>query len=162
ADEDGIGEIYVRGANVMSGYFNDPETTAQTFDGEWFKTGDYGRIDKDGFLFFVGRKKNLIVLANGKNVSPEELEDKLIKIPYVAEVLVYEEGKRIVAEFFLNEDEFPDARQKLKDNIHIFNSTMPIYKHIGVIKVRDVEFPKTTSLKIKRNLVTESCETKEN
>lgn len=149
-DEDGTGEIYVRGANVMIGYYNDPETTAQVFDGEWFKTGDFGKIDKDGFLFFIGRKKNLIIMSNGKNVSPEELEDKLIRLPYVKEVIVYEEKKRIVAEFYLDEEEFPDSRLKLEIDVHDLNRTMPMYKQIGKIKVRDIEFPKTTTLKIKR------------
>ena len=67
----------------MKGYYKEPEATAEVFDGDWFKTGDYGYIDEDGFLFFRGRKKNLIVLSNGKNVSPEEIEDKLSVIEYV-------------------------------------------------------------------------------
>ena len=70
------------GKNVMKGYYNEPEATAAVFDGDWFMTGDYGYIDKDGFLFYVGRKKNLIVLSNGKNVSPEEIEDKLLTVIY--------------------------------------------------------------------------------
>ncbi len=110
-DEYGVGEIYIRGTNVMKGYYNDPEATAAAFDGEWYKSGDFGRIDKDGFLFIVGRLKNLIVLSNGKNVSPEELEDKLSTINYVKEVLVYDEGGKITAEFFLNEEDYPDARE---------------------------------------------------
>ncbi len=149
-DEEGVGEIYVKGANVMVGYYNDPEATAAAFDGEWFKTGDHGRIDKDGFLFIVGRKKNLICLSNGKNVSPEELEDKLSRIDYVKEVLVYEENKKIVAEFFLNEEDYPDARAKLKGDVDDFNRNMPIFKNINKIKIRDDEFPKTTTLKIAR------------
>ena len=99
----------------MVGYYGDPEATAEAFDGEWFKTGDYGRIDKDGFLFIVGRKKNLICLSNGKNVSPEELEDKLRQIDYVSEILVYDDGNVIIGEFYLNEEEYPNAREKLKD-----------------------------------------------
>lgn len=149
-DEDGVGEIYVKGSNVMVGYYNDPEATAAAFDGEWFKTGDHGRIDKDGFLFMVGRKKNLIVLSNGKNVSPEELEDKLSKIKYVKEVLVYEEDKKIVAEFFLDEEEYPDARANINNDVNEFNRNMPLFKNIGKVKVRDTEFPKTTTLKIAR------------
>ncbi len=149
-DEEGVGEIYVKGKNVMAGYYNDPEATAAAFDGEWFKTGDHGRIDEDGFLFMVGRKKNLICLSNGKNVSPEELEDKLSRIDYVKEVLVYEEDKRIVAEFFLNEEDYPDARSKIKADVDEFNRKMPLFKNIGKFKVRDEEFPKTTTLKIAR------------
>ncbi len=150
-DEEGVGEIYVKGTSVMVGYYNDPEATAAAFDGEWFKTGDHGRIDEDGFLFIVGRKKNLICLSNGKNVSPEELEDKLSRIDYVKEVLVYEENKKIVAEFFLNEEDYPDARAKLKGDVDNFNRNMPIFKNINKIKIRDDEFPKTTTLKIARN-----------
>ena len=149
-DEEGVGEIYVRGKNVMAGYYNDPEATAEAFDGEWFKTGDHGRIDSDGFLFMVGRKKNLICLSNGKNVSPEELEDKLSRIDYVKEVLVYEENKKIVAEFFLNEEEYPDARGRIQNDVNEFNRKMPLFKNIGKVKVRDDEFPKTTTLKIAR------------
>ncbi len=149
-DEDGVGEIYVKGKNVMAGYYNDPEATAEAFDGEWFKTGDHGRIDEDGFLFMVGRKKNLICLSNGKNVSPEELEDKLSRIDYVREVLVYEENKKIVAEFFLNEEDYLDARSRINNDINEFNRKMPLFKNIGKVKIRDEEFPKTTTLKIAR------------
>ncbi len=149
-DEDGVGEIYVRGDNVMAGYYGDPEATAEVFDGEWLKTGDHGRIDKDGFLFIVGRKKNLICLSNGKNVSPEELEDKLSRIDYVKEVLVYDEDNKIVAEFFLNEEDYPDARSRIDEDVQNFNRNMPLFKNINKIKVRDEEFPKTTTLKIAR------------
>ncbi|MBQ7121577.1 MAG: AMP-binding protein [Clostridia bacterium] len=149
-DEDGVGEIYVKGTNVMQGYYNDPEATAAAFDGEWFKTGDHGRIDEDGFLFMVGRKKNLICLSNGKNVSPEELEDRLARIDFVKEVLVYEEDGKIVAEFFLDEEEFPDARARIKGAVDEFNANMPNFKNINKIKLRDEEFPKTTTLKIAR------------
>lgn len=150
-DEEGVGEIYVKGTNVMVGYYGDPEATAEVFDGEWFKTGDHGRIDEDGFLFIVGRKKNLICLSNGKNVSPEELEDKLSRIDYVKEVLVYDEDQKIVAEFFLNEVEYPDARERIKSDVNDFNRKMPFFKNINKIVIRDEEFPKTTTLKIVRN-----------
>ena len=149
-DDEGVGEIYVRGANVMVGYYNDPEATAAAFDGDWFRTGDFGRIDEDGFLFFVGRKKNLIVLSNGKNVSPEELEDRLSRIAYVKEVLVYEENKKITAEFFLDE-EVADAKERLKADVNAVNDTLPSFKRIRKTKVRDTEFPKTTTLKLIRS-----------
>ncbi|MBO5410214.1 MAG: AMP-binding protein [Clostridia bacterium] len=150
-DENGVGEIYVKGTNVMIGYYGEPEATAEAFDCGWFKTGDFGRIDKDGFLFVVGRKKNLIVLSNGKNVSPEELEEKLMSaIPYIREVLVYEENKRIIAEFFLNEEDYPDAKSRINADVNEFNSKMPIFKRIGKVRTRDTEFPKTTTLKIAR------------
>ncbi len=150
-DEDGVGEIYVRGTNVMMGYYNDPEATAEAFDGDWFKTGDYGYIDKDGFLFFRGRKKNLIVLSNGKNVSPEEIEDKLLTIEYVKEVMVYEENNFITAEFFLDTVSTPDAKDRIKNDVNEINKKMPMYKQVARVKTRDTEFAKTTTLKILRN-----------
>ena len=150
-DEEGVGEIYVKGTNVMVGYYNDPEATAATFDGEWLKTGDHGRIDEDGFLFMIGRKKNLICLSNGKNVSPEELEDKIsMDIEYVKEVLVYDENSQIVAEVFLNEEDFPDARERIKADMKEFNKSVASFKRINKTIVRDEEFPKTTTLKIVR------------
>ncbi|MGN1195570.1 MAG: AMP-binding protein, partial [Acutalibacteraceae bacterium] len=150
-DEDGVGEIYVRGENVMIGYYEDPEATASVFDGDWFKTGDFGYIDEDGYLFFVGRKKNLIVLSNGKNVAPEELEDQLGRIDYVKEVLVYGEDDLLTAEFFLDETLCENAKEQIKKDVAEVNKTFPVYKRIHKIKTRDTEFPKTTTLKIKRN-----------
>ena len=154
-DEFGIGEIFVQGTNVMQGYYNDPEATAEAFedaeDGRWLRTGDYGRMDEDGYLYFVGRKKNLIVLTNGKNVSPEEIEDKLICIDYVTEVLVYQENDKITAEFFLNTEEYPDCQSHLKEDVHKVNEMLPKFKRVTNIKTRDTEFPKTTTMKIIRN-----------
>ncbi|MBR6360570.1 MAG: AMP-binding protein [Clostridia bacterium] len=154
-DEFGVGEIFVQGTNVMQGYYNDPEATAEAFedaeDGRWLRTGDYGRMDEDGYLYFVGRKKNLIVLTNGKNVSPEEIEDKLICIDYVTEVLVYQEDDKITAEFFLNKDEYPDCEEHLRDDVHKVNENLPKFKRVTNIKTRDTEFPKTTTMKIIRN-----------
>ncbi|MDR1629247.1 MAG: AMP-binding protein [Oscillospiraceae bacterium] len=150
ADETGIGEIYVKGSNVMLGYYNDPKATEDAFDGEWFKTGDLGYLDEDGFLFITGRMKNLIILSNGKNVSPEELEYKILALPYVLEVLVYQEGDRILAELFLDEENFPDREQRIEADILALNRTLPQYKYIAKTIIRDTEFPKTTSKKIKR------------
>ena len=150
-DEDGVGEIFVKGTNVMMGYYNEPEATAEAFEDGWFKTGDYGYLDKDGFLFLRGRKKNLIILSNGKNVSPEEIEDKLSTIDYVKEVLVYEENGAITAEFYLDTVETPDAKDRLKKDVRAVNLQLPAYKQVTRTKLRDTEFPKTTTLKIKRN-----------
>ena len=150
-DEDGVGEIYVRGDNVMRGYYNDPEATAAAFDGEWLKTGDCGYLDKDGFLFFTGRKKNLIILSNGKNVSPEEIEGKLTAgIEGVKEVLVYEKDKRITAEFYLDEEAHPELRETLASQVEAVCETLPEYMHVQKILIRDTEFDKTSTLKIKR------------
>lgn len=150
-DEDGVGEILVKGTNVMMGYYNEPEATAEAFEDGWFKTGDHGYLDKDGFLFLRGRKKNLIILSNGKNVSPEEIEDKLSTIDYVKEVLVYEEDGAITAEFYLDTVETPDAKDRLKKDVRAVNLQLPAYKQVTRTKLRNTEFPKTTTLKIKRN-----------
>ena len=149
-DSDGIGEVYVKGTNVMAGYYNDPEATDATFDNGWYKTGDFGYFDKDGFLFFRGRKKNLIVLSNGKNVSPEELEDKFAAFDVVKEVLVYDENGQITGEFYLDENEV-DGENKLRNFVKELNRSLPAFKRISNIKFRKKEFPKTTTLKIKRN-----------
>ena len=152
-DENGIGDIMVAGSNVMLGYYKDPEATKAAFDGEWFRTGDCGWIDKDGFLYITGRKKNLIILANGENVMPEELEMKLGRLEYVADVVCYEEKGSITAEFYLDEEHFPDARSRLEEDIGIFNRTMPMHKNISGVKIRDIPFEKTTTMKIKRYLL---------
>jgi len=156
ADESGVGEICVRGENVMLGYFNDDAATREAFDGEWFKTGDIGYLDADGFLFITGRKKNLIILSNGKNVSPEELEIALLgHIQYVQEAIIYAENDSIVAEVFLDPECEPGCAARLEQDIDALNQTLAIYKNIGKTVIRDTEFPKTTTKKIKRKYNTE-------
>ncbi len=151
-DEKGIGEIYVRGSNVMVGYYNDEEATKEAFDDGWFKTGDLGYLDEDGFLFITGRIKNLIILSNGKNVSAEELEGKILEeIGYVEEVVVYDDDDKLAAEIFLDENMEPEAKSKIKKDIKALNLKLPSYKKIAKTKIRDEAFPKTTSMKIKRN-----------
>lgn len=145
-DEKGIGEILVSGSNVMKGYYKDEKATKEVFDGKWFKTGDYGYIEDD-YLFITGRKKNLIVLANGENVSAEEIETKLMKLEYVKEVLVYEQDNKIVAEFYLDDK---ITKETLDEDIEKYNRSVPLYKNISYIKIRDIPFEKTTTMKIKR------------
>lgn len=149
------GEVLVKGDNVMLGYYKDPQATQEAMDGEWFKTGDLGYLDMDSFLYITGRKKNLIILDSGENVSPEELEGYIINLPLVNEVLVYEEDARIVAEIFpdleyAEENAVSDVQKELQEQIDDINRGLPRYKHIFAIKLRDSEFEKTTSKKIIR------------
>ncbi len=151
-DEKGVGEVYVRGSNVMVGYYNNEEATKEAFDDGWFRTGDLGYLDKDGFLFITGRIKNLIILSNGKNVSAEELEEKILdEISYVEEVIVYDDDDKLAAEIFLDETSEPEAKTKIKKDINELNVKLPSYKKIAKTKIRNEAFPKTTSMKIKRN-----------
>ena len=145
-DEKGIGEVLVKGLNVMKGYYKDEKATEEVLVDGWFKTGDHGYI-LDDYLFITGRKKDLIVLANGENVAAEEIEMKLQKIDYVKEVLVYEEGQKIVAEFYLDDN---ISKETLQKDVDAYNRSVPIYKNISYIKIRDIPFEKTTTMKIKR------------
>lgn len=150
-DDNGVGEIYVKGKNVMLGYYGDEAATASAFDGEWLKTGDLGYFDEEGFLFFTGRKKNLIILSNGKNVSPEELEDALTsELEYIREALVYEENGKITAEIFPDKENFPDCEEHIREDIDRFNAGVAEFKRISAVKLRSEEFAKTTTLKIIR------------
>lgn len=154
-DENGIGEFYVRGENVMLGYYGDEQETKEAFDGEWLKTGDLGYIDDEGFLFFTGRRKNLIILSNGKNVSPEEVEDAIAsEIECVKEVLVYGENNKIVAEIFPDYEGFPDCEEFIKEQVAEINKTLSDFKRVSKVKFRAVEFEKTTTLKIIRHQAT--------
>ncbi len=161
-NESGDGEILVRGDNVMLGYYKNEEDTKKTFIGEWFRTGDIGRVDGDGFVYVTGRLKNTIILSNGKNVQPEELEDLLAsRIPYIKEVIVFpsvqSEGKEpiISAAFVLDEEyiqsnDIQSPEAQLRTDIAKINRQLPTYKHIGHIQIQYEEFEKTTSKKIKR------------
>ena len=151
-DEHGIGEIQVRGDNVMMGYYHDEASTEEAFEDGWYRTGDLGYLDEDGFLFITGRKKNLLILANGENVSPEELEQLILRIPEVAEVVAYEEDKAITAEIFPDETELSEAeaRKAIEEGVKQLNSELPNFKKIHKIKFRTSEFEKTATRKIKR------------
>ena len=157
----GEGEIEVKGDNVTSGYFKNPIATAEAFDGEWFRTGDIGRFDRNNMLFITGRIKNLIVLKNGKNIYPEELESLVGRLPYVKEVLVSAQENRAGEEFAITAEIFPDRELAVEDKIEDvvieiqteiegLNARLPYYKRIVSVRFRDKEFPKTTSKKIKR------------
>jgi long-chain acyl-CoA synthetase len=166
-DENGIGEIIGKGPNVMLGYFENPEATAEAIDKDgFFHTGDLGFLDKDGFIIITGRKKNVIVTKNGKNIYPEEIEFLLYKSAYIQECLVFggadDEGEIVVrAEIFPNmekiKEEFghesavsEEVRRLIADEVKKVNHTLATYKYIRSFTLRDAEFEKTTSKKIKR------------
>lgn len=149
------GEVLVKGSIVMQGYYNDDDSTNEVLNDGWYKTGDLGYLDDDGFITLTGRCKNLIILSNGENVSPEELEADFLKYDEVQEVLVYEENGIIIAEIYPEEE----CRKKIEDEAiqeHFdkirkeVNSKRPLYKQVGKVRLRDFEFEKNTSKKILR------------
>ncbi len=162
-NEDGEGEICVKGPNVMLGYFKDEEATRDAFDEEgFFKTGDYGKFAAKGTIAITGRKKNRIMLSNGKNVYPEEIENEFVAVPGVIDIIVYEgqskrgmEHNSIVAEIYpdselLSKNGVEDKKAYFQKFVDDYNRTAVPYKKIGVLKVRDEEFPKNTLRKILR------------
>jgi len=152
-NEEGIGEICIKGDVVMLGYYKQPEKTAEVLKDGWFYTGDYGYINDRDQLVITGRKKNLIVLSNGKNVYPEEIEAYIMNIEYMVEVVVRgvidEKGQEsaLSAEVFLSEEK--SSADVLKDIRKVLYD-LPAYKQVSKVTVRTEEFNKTTSKKIKR------------
>lgn len=163
-DEDGIGELYARGPNIMKGYLDDEEANREVFVDGWFNTGDLARIDEDEYIFLTGRKKNVIVLKNGKNIYPEEIEALIDKIPYVVENVVMgeEEGDdyRLVAHVVYDPEAEALAGKSLDEiqamidaDMEKINDEMPKYKRVKQTYLRTEEFEKTTTQKIKRRKV---------
>ena len=157
------GEILAKGKNVFMGYFENEEATQDAFteDG-WFRTGDIGHIDHEGFIYITGRKKNIIIASNGKNVYPEELEEHILKNEKVAEAVVIgrqsDSGITITAVIYPNYDIYAGKNNEeiladLKADINVINKTLPVYKQIRDVELRGTEFEKTTTKKIKRFLV---------
>lgn len=160
-NSDGDGEICVKGDIVMQGYYKDDERTKKVLKDGWFNTEDYGSINKKGQLIINGRKKNLIVLDNGKNIYPEEIENYILGIDYVQEVVVkgiknnIGQEVSLCAEVFLNDEKVKEMKveninEKLKADIAEVCKELPIYKKIADIEIRKEEFEKTTTKKIKR------------
>ena len=164
-DENGIGELYAMGPNIMKGYLDDDEANAAVFDNGWFNTGDLARIDEDGYIFITGRMKNVIVLKNGKNVYPEEIETLIDKLPYVVENVVMGEEKgadyRVVAHIVYDPEaeavkgkSVEEIQAMVDADIEKINDEMPKYKSIRQAYIRTEPFEKTTTQKIKRRKVT--------
>ena len=165
-DKEGMGEILIKGPNVMLGYYNEPELTKEVLKNGWFHTGDLGFIDKDGFLFITGRKKDLIVLKNGKKVFPEELELLINRLDFVEESFVYglpsKEDKndvKVAVEVVLNEKNIKEKYPNIAENeihdiiwneIKEINKTLPMYKYIKHLELSKEPLIKTTTNKIKR------------
>lgn len=164
-NEEGVGEILAKGENIMLGYFNDPDATAQVLQDGWFHTGDLGYIDSQGDLYIKGRIKNVIVTENGKNIYPEELETRLSQCPEIGEALVCaaEEGgvTTVKAKIFPNmeylKEKFGDKKLSeeeiksiVQNAIKTVNSKIPNYKHIKMVEVLSNALEKTTTQKIKR------------
>ena len=163
-NNEGIGELVVKGKNVMLGYYKNEEETKKVLNNGWFKTGDYAYFDKDDFLFITGRKKDVIVLKNGKNIYPQEIEFLINKIPYITESLIYEReksstdtvlGAKIVYDIELiktamgnlKEEEY---KNKIWEEIKEINKNLSIEKKIKQIEVTTEPFKKTTTQKVKR------------
>ena len=141
------GEICLRGGDVMLGYYKDPEETAKVIDAEgWFHTGDLARQDADGYVFMTGRKKNLIILDSGENVSPEELEGLLEKCPAVKECIVKEKGKKICAVVCCEEAD----QQTVRDFITETNRTLPLYKRMSAVEFSAQPLPRNAMGKLVR------------
>mgnify|MGYP004537966713 FL=1 len=165
-DEEGIGELLAKGPSIMLGYYENEEATKDALDADgWFHTGDLARIDKDGFIYISGRKKSVIVLNNGKNVFPEEIETLLNKVEGIKESFVYEKkeddgdvkvcvkivyDKQLIKELYNIEGE-EKIKEFLWDKVKDVNRLMPKYKYVREMIISEEELIKTTTLKIKRH-----------
>ena len=167
--ETGIGEICVKGGNVMLGYYKMPEESAKVLVDGWLHTGDLGYLDKDNYIYLTGRIKNVIITKNGKNVYPEEIEYYLSNIPYIKESMVMGKESKGSDEILISASIFPDMEEVVEvlgdapnvkaqefliwTEIDKINKELPYFKRIKKITIRSEEFEKTTGKKIKRNSV---------
>ena len=144
---DETGEICIKGDCVMLGYYKDPEATAEVIDADgWFHTGDLARMDEEGFYYITGRKKNLIILASGENVSPEELEKKLALCPAITECIVKEKGQKICAVIYCPED----MQEEVRAFVIEVNRSLPLYKRISTVEFTVEPLPRNALGKLLR------------
>jgi long-chain acyl-CoA synthetase len=158
------GEILVRGHIVMKGYWHDPQATQEALVEGWFRTGDQGYLDKDGYLYITGRIKNLIIRSNGENVSPEELESFFARIDGIKDIVVTERAvsdRKILAAIIVPEEAMKqhgaaEMQRMFENQFERLNAGLPAHKRIYRVEMRMADFEKTASGKIKRTK--EDCE----
>ena len=161
-DEKGIGEIVAKAPNVMQGYLDQPEETAEVIRDGWFYTGDLGYFDETGHLWITGRKKNVIVMKNGKNIFPEEIESMVINLPYVEDCLVFPREKHnelvlwikiVYSADYLRQEQITEDQlaETVKKDMKSINERMPLYKHVNHFILDDEPMIQTTTKKVKRN-----------
>lgn len=161
-DEKGIGEIVAKAPNVMQGYLDQPEETAEVIRDGWFYTGDLGYFDETGHLWITGRKKNVIVMKNGKNIFPEEIESMVINLPYVEDCLVFPREKHnelvlwlkiVYSTDYLKQEQITadQLAEEVKKDLKAINDRMPQYKHVNHFILDDEPMIQTTTKKVKRN-----------
>lgn len=150
-------EILVKGPIVMLGYYKDEKSTKEVIKNGYFHTGDFGYLDKEGFLYITGRKKNLIILSNGENISPEVIEEKLSKDKGVCEVIVYAEDNKLVAMIYPTEEYYKNISY-FNGLIYKYNSKVPKNHQISKVRLRNKEFIKNNNRKILRNKIMEEIE----
>ena len=171
-DEEGVGELLAKGPSIMLGYYENEEATKKAIDEDgWLHTGDFAYIDKDGFIWITGRKSDIIVLRNGKNIYPQEIEFLINKLPYVEESMVYSRNKTktdtvLCAKIVYNKDnliekfgEQKDYKELIWRDIKDINSELPDFKHIKEITITDEPLEKTTTQKVKRFVELKKIET---
>jgi len=172
-DENGVGELLAKGPNIMLGYYENEEATKEAIDKDgWLHTGDFAYIDEDGFIWITGRQSDIIVLRNGKNIYPQELEFLVNKLPYVEESMVYARNKTktdtlLCAKIVINKDAIVekfgdnnDYKDKIWGDIKEINKELPSYKHIKEIIITDEPLEKTTTQKVKRFVEMKKLENK--
>ncbi len=154
------GELWLKGVNMLDCYVGEPEENAASFEDGWFKTGDLARVDEEGFLYIVGRKKEVIVLSSGENISPAEIENKFYAIDAIQDCLVYEDtenGKSVLAlqvyprAVVLKALGITDVEAHIKEKVAQVNATLPSFQRVGKLVIRDTDFVRSPSMKIVRN-----------
>ena len=167
-DENGVGEIYARGQNVMLGYYNNDDATKDVLHDRWLKTGDLGKIDEDGNLYLVGRSKDIIIDSNGKNIYPDEIEEIYSKSKFIKELSVVglpdEDGSEKVAALVVPDFEFDitiprlEVNKKIETHFREVSQTIPFFKRVKVMHITPFELPRTATRKVKRPEVVEELE----
>ena len=164
-DENGVGEVFARGQNIMLGYYNNDEATEAVLQDRWLKTGDLGKLDEDGNLYIVGRSKDVIIDSNGKNIYPDEIEDLYGKSAFIKEMSVVglpdDDGGEKIAALVVPDYEYDislarsETNKKVEEHFREVSGAMPFFKRVKILHLTPFELPRTATRKVKRPEVVE-------